>query len=57
MSTLPKLSAANRPFAAVLVDSCARAAPLRNQNTAKFSGAVFRANESFVQGADFERHQ
>jgi hypothetical protein len=57
MSTLPKLSAANRPFAAVLVDSCARAAPLRNKNAAKFSGAVFRANESFVQGADFERHQ
>jgi hypothetical protein len=56
MSTLPKLSAANRPFATVLVDVCVRAAPLRNQIAAKFSRAVFCANESFAQGADCERH-
>jgi hypothetical protein len=31
MSTMPKLAASNRPFATVLVDVCARAAPLRNQ--------------------------
>jgi hypothetical protein len=31
MSTMPKLAASNRPFATVLLDVCARAAPLRNQ--------------------------
>jgi hypothetical protein len=48
MSTMPMLAAAKRPLAGVLVDASARAAPLRNQNTAKFSRAVASADKSFA---------
>lgn len=47
MSTLAMLAAAKRIFPAVRVDASAR---VRNQNTATFSRADLRANESLAKG-------